>query len=236
MVWFAGIPSGSLDLISVKTLTLIRNCKLCICANSLLNNKMLGYCGKVLLLKNNYKCQIEQIIYLILCCKGLVIKLHSGCVFGYSGFNEIIFYLNILGISFAVIPSIGVIDTVFSYLGWEFDSVINKSIIIVRLTKQTLVDGKLVCGRGLLEIHPILVAYLTTRLVPYVVKLLSQIFGNFCPIICVCKSSWRMETYLLTNISHLINDIKRLSMLRMTLVIVGRSILISRKMKCKLTN
>ncbi len=112
MLWFVGLPSGSLDLISIKALTLIKNCRFCICPSSLVNNRLLSYCNKTIWLQNNLKCRIENMIYFILCNKGFVVKLHSGGLFGYSGINEIAFYLNILGAPFATLPSVGVLDTV----------------------------------------------------------------------------------------------------------------------------
>ncbi len=128
-------------------------------------------------------------IYFILCNKGLVIKLYSGGLFDYSGINEIAFYLNILGVPFATLPSVGILDTAFSYLGLGFDLLVNRNIIITRITKRSLINSKFICEQTLAESQPIIVAYLSIRLVPYLCKILSWTFGKYCPILCVYKSS-----------------------------------------------
>ncbi len=225
MVWFIGLSSGGLDLISIKVLTLIKNCKLCICPGSLIDRKLLSYCDETIWIQNNLKYQTERIIYFILCSKGINVKLHSGSMFGYSGTSEVAFYLNILGITFKVIPSIGALDTAFSYLGWEPALLINRGIYITRITRKSVISNKLLCKRTLVEAGSIVAIYLASRTIHYVCDILYQAFGKGCLVVCVFKSNWHSEIYLLTNIYQLHNDLKRASILRMSMIIIGRSLL-----------
>ncbi|PIM95334.1 Cobalt-precorrin-4 C(11)-methyltransferase [Candidatus Hodgkinia cicadicola] len=234
MLWFIGLPSGGLDLISIKALTLIKNCKLCICSSSLINRKLLSYCDETIWIQNNLNYQIERIIYFVLCSKGIVVKLHSGSMLGYSGINELAFYLNILGVPFTILPSVGAMDTAFSYLGWEPDYSINKGIIITRITKTSIVNNKFLCKRTLMESNPIVVIYLASRLIQYVCDALYQAFGKYCSVVCVFKSNWHSEVYLLTNLYHLHGDLKRASILRLNMIIANNTLLTSRYSLCKL--
>ncbi|PIM95746.1 Cobalt-precorrin-4 C(11)-methyltransferase [Candidatus Hodgkinia cicadicola] len=234
MLWFIGLPSGGLDLISIRALTLIKNCKLCICSSSLINRKLLSYCDKTIWVQNNLNYQIERMIYFVLCSRGIVVKLHSGSMLGYSGVNELAFYLNILGVQFTILPSVGAMDTAFSYLGWEPDFTINKGIIITKITKKSIVSNKLFCKWTLMELNPIVVIYLASRLIQYVCDALCQTFGKHCLVVCVFKSNWHSEIYLLTNLYHLHGDLKRASILRLTMIIANKSLLTSRYSLCKL--
>ncbi len=234
MVWFIGLPSGGLDLISIKGLNLIKNCKLCICPRSLINRKLLSCCDKTIWIQNNLKYQTERMIYFMLCSKGITVKFYSGNMFDYSGTSEIAFYLNILGITFTILPSVGVFDTVFSYLGWEPDPLINRGIYITRIIRGSIISNKLLCKRTLIEAGSIVAIYLASRTIHYVCDVLYQAFGRNCPIVCVFKSDWHPEVYLLTNLYQLHNDLKRVSILRMGMIIVGRSLLSSRYSVCKL--
>ncbi len=234
MIWLIGLPSGSLDLISIKALTLLKNCKLCICPQSLLNNKLLSYCNNAVSTFESLKWQLEHIMYAILCTNGLVVKLHSGSLFGYSGVNELSFYLKSLGKHFTVLPSIGVLDTVFSYLGCEFDSTWSRTMVITRLTKKGIVNNKLFCSQTLFLLRPLAVVYLSIRLIPFICKVLRSSYGPFCPVVCVYKSTWHTETYLLSNIGSLNRDIKSIALLRMVLLVIGRNLLGRSLTSCKL--
>ncbi|PIM95677.1 Cobalt-precorrin-4 C(11)-methyltransferase [Candidatus Hodgkinia cicadicola] len=236
MLWFIGLPSGGLDLISIKALTLIKNCKLCICPGSLINRKLLSYCDETIWIQDNLNYQTERIIYFILCSRGIIVKLHSGSMFGYSGINEIIFYLNMLGILFTIIPSIGALDTAFSYLGWEPTSMVNRGIYITRIIKKSIISNKIPCKRMLIETNSIVVFYLSARLIHYVCDVFYQTFGKDYHVICVFKSNWHSEIYLLTNLNHLHNDLKRTSILRISMIISGKSLLTSRYCSHKLMN
>ncbi|MFP3039652.1 MAG: SAM-dependent methyltransferase, partial [Candidatus Hodgkinia cicadicola] len=129
MIWLVGVPSGSLDLISLKSMLLIRSCKFCFYTSSLLSSNILRQCTSAVLVKSVLHDSLESILYMILCAKGTIVKLCSGSLFLYSGVREASFYLKMLSLPFSVVPSVGVLDVAFSYLGYELVSAWNKTIL-----------------------------------------------------------------------------------------------------------
>ncbi|XXM90193.1 SAM-dependent methyltransferase [Candidatus Hodgkinia cicadicola] len=225
-VWLVGVCSGQLDLMSVKALTLINNCRFCFYAGTLISASLIRLCFNAVCVRSILKDSVEDVIYMILCSSGLVVKLYSGSPFVYSGVSETSYYLSVLGVKWAVLPSVGVIDTALSYLGYEFTSVWGKSVVITKLSKKSLVNNKLFSLENICDVKPLLVVYLSVRLVPFFCKLATYCYGRDCPVVCVFKSGWDAEVFLLSSLRWLERDISCSNVVRMVLLIVGKALLL----------
>ncbi|AUG34061.1 Cobalt-precorrin-4 C(11)-methyltransferase [Candidatus Hodgkinia cicadicola] len=225
IVWIIGINSGQLDLISLKALTLISNCKFCFYVGSLINISVLKLCSNAVCVRSVLKDSVEEVVYMMLCSEGLTVRLHSGSPFVYSGVNETSFYLSLIGLRCVVLPSVSVIDTALAYFGCEFTSVWSKSVVITRLSKKSLVGNKLFGLESICSFKPLLVLYLSVRLIPFFCKLAVYAYCLDCPVVCVFKSSWHAEAFLLSNLRWLQQDVRRSCAARMVLVIVGKALL-----------
>ncbi|XXN19797.1 MAG: SAM-dependent methyltransferase [Candidatus Hodgkinia cicadicola] len=234
-VWLIGVTSGQLDLLSLKALTIISNCRFCFYASSLISSSLLRLCSNAICVRPTLRDSIEDIIYMILCSKGLVAKLYSGSPFFYSGVNETSFYLNMLNIKYSVLPSVNVIDTALSYLGYEFTSIWNKSVIITRLSKKNVINSKLFSLESICNLKPLLILYLSVRLIPYFAALAAYNYGLDCPVICVFKSSWGSEAFMLSSVRWLQRDISCSRYTRAVLIIVGRALMSCKHFSSKLT-
>ncbi|MFP3039080.1 MAG: SAM-dependent methyltransferase, partial [Candidatus Hodgkinia cicadicola] len=106
-VWLIGVPSGRLDLLSLRALTLIRNCKSCFYSSSLISEEVLTLCTSAVLVKDVLNDSIEDVSYMMLTSVktgGITVKLYSGSLFVYSGMQELTFRLNCIGIPFEIVP------------------------------------------------------------------------------------------------------------------------------------
>ncbi|MFP3040149.1 MAG: SAM-dependent methyltransferase [Candidatus Hodgkinia cicadicola] len=227
-VWLIGVPSGRLDLLSLKALTLIKNCKHCFYSSSLISEDVLSLCSSAVLVKDVLNDSIEDILYMLLTSVksgGITVKLYSGSLFVYSGMQELTFHLRSIGISFEVVPSVGTLEVAFAHLGCEFFTPWNESVVITKVTKRSMNNRKLTCLESLSNSSPMLVLYLSIRLASYVTSILTAGYGKFCPVLCVYKAAWNEETYLLTKLSTLSADVKALSTTRSVVIAVGRSLL-----------
>lgn len=83
---------------------------------------MLRQCASAVLVKNVLHDSLDNILYMMLCAKGIIVNLCSDSLFLHSGLRETSFYLKMLSLPFSVVPSVGVLDVAFSYLGYEFVS------------------------------------------------------------------------------------------------------------------
>ncbi len=200
VVWVIGVNSGQLDLISLKALTLINSCAFCFYVGSLISSSLLRLCSNAICVRSVLRSSLEDTVYMILCSRGLVIRLHSGSAFVYSGVNETSFYLSLLGLRCAVLPSVGVVDTALAYLGCELTSVWSKSVVVTRLNKRSLVNSKLFSLEHICSSKPLLVLYLSVRLIPFFCELATYAYCSDCPVVCVFKSSWHAEAFLLSNL------------------------------------
>ncbi|ATY93508.1 Cobalt-precorrin-4 C(11)-methyltransferase [Candidatus Hodgkinia cicadicola] len=234
-VWLIGITSGQLDLLSLKALTIISSCKFCFYAGSLININLLRLCSNAICVRSILRDSIEDIIYMFLCSKGLVVKLYSGSPFFYSGINETSFYLNMLNIKYSILPGVSVIDTAFSYLGYEFTSVWSRSVIITKLNKKSVTNSKLFSLESICSFKPIIVLYLSVRLIPYFCKVATYNYSLDCPVVCIFKSSWGSEIFMLSSLRWLQQDIVCSRSVRMILLIVGKALLSCRCFSNKLT-
>ncbi len=126
---------------------------------------------------------------MMLCAKGTIVKLCSGSLFLYSGMHEIAFYLKALGLPFSVVPSVGVLDVAFAYLGYEFVSAWNKTVLITRLVKRDKTSSKLICSQAVSWLMPLTVIYLSVRLVFSVSEIFAHAYKASCPVVCVYKAS-----------------------------------------------
>ncbi|AHL31074.1 MAG: Cobalt-precorrin-4 C(11)-methyltransferase [Candidatus Hodgkinia cicadicola] len=235
IVWIVGASSGQLDLISLKALTLISNCKFCFYVGSLINASLLKLCSSAVCVRSVLEDSVEEVVYMMLCSEGLTVRLQSGSPFVYSGANEAGFYSSLVGLRCVVLPSVGVIDTALAYFGCEFTSVWNKSVVITRLSKKSLVVSKLLSLENVCSFKPLLVLYLSVRLIPFFCKLAAYAYCVDCPVVCVFKSSWHAEAFLLSNLCWLQQDVKRSRAIRMVLIIVGKALLACAHSASKLT-
>ncbi|MGP1922002.1 MAG: SAM-dependent methyltransferase [Candidatus Hodgkinia cicadicola] len=227
-VWLIGVPAGRLDLLSLKALTLIRNCKACFYSSSLITEDILSLCSSAELVKDVLNDSIEDVLYMLLTSVksgGITIKLYSGSLFVYSGLQELTIHLNSIGIPFEVVPSVGALEVAFAQLGCEFFTPWNRSIVVTKVTKRSTDNRKLLCLETLSRAAPALVLYLSIRLATYVATVLASEYGKLCPVVCVYRATWNEETYLLTNLSRLSADVRALSITRTAVVIIGRSLL-----------
>ncbi|MGP1925307.1 MAG: SAM-dependent methyltransferase, partial [Candidatus Hodgkinia cicadicola] len=227
-VWLIGVPSGRLDLLSLKALTLIRNCKSCFYSSSLISEEVLSLCTSAELVKDVLNDSIEDVLYMLLTSVqsgGITVKLYSGSLFVYSGLQELTFHLNSIGIPFEIVPSVGTLEVAFSQFGCEFFTPWNRSVVVTKVTKRPLDNRKLLCLETLSSVTPVLVLYLSVRLASYVATVLSSEYGKFCPVLCIYRATWNEETYLLTKLSSLSSDVRALSTTRTVVMIIGRSLL-----------
>ncbi|MFP3018957.1 MAG: SAM-dependent methyltransferase [Candidatus Hodgkinia cicadicola] len=227
-VWLVGVPSGRLDLLSLKALALIKNCKYCFYSSSLISEDVLALCVSAVLVKDVLNDSTEDVSYMLMTSVksgGLTVKLYSGSLSIYSGMQELTFHLNTCGIPFEIVPSVGALEVVFAQLGCELLTPWGKSLVITKVTKRSMDCRKLLCLETLSLAVPTLVLYLSIRLAPYVATALTGGYGSRCPVLCVYRATWNEETYLLTKLSSLSADVRALSPQRTVVVIIGRSLL-----------
>lgn len=227
-IWFIGVPSGRLDLLSLKALALLRNCQSCFYASSLISEDVLSLCSSATLVKDTLNDSVEDVLYMMMVSAstgGITVKLYSGSLSVYSGMQELAFHMRSLGMHFAVVPSVGALDVAFAQLGYEFFTPWNRAIVITKVTKRPTNNRKLLCLESLANATPLLVLFLSVRLMSYVGTALLASYGSNCPTLCVYRSAWNEETYLLTRLSKLSTDVRALSLNRTAMLIIGRSLL-----------
>ncbi len=120
MLWLVGVPSGKLDLLSVKAVSLLASCELCLYSGSLIDERVLRCCRRALVVRSALSDRLEDTLYALLCSNSMTVKLVSGSLFAYSGIRELSFYLKALKLAFSIVPSVGALDVAFAYLGCEF--------------------------------------------------------------------------------------------------------------------
>ncbi|XXM93690.1 hypothetical protein AAHH87_00300 [Candidatus Hodgkinia cicadicola] len=116
-------------------------------------------------------------------------------------------------------------DTALCYLGFECFSAWNRCVVITRLSKKSITNSKLFGLESLSSFKPLLALYLSVRLVSFFCKLSASAYGLDCPVLCVFKSSWAQEAFLLSSLRWLRSDIRRTLAQRIVLLIVGKALM-----------
>jgi precorrin-4/cobalt-precorrin-4 C11-methyltransferase len=231
-VHFIGAGPGAPDLITVRGLRLIRGCRWCLYAGSLVPPAVVAEAGAEaqapVRVVDTAPLTLDAIIALIETAHDDghdVARVHSGDPSLYGAIAEQIRHLDRLGIAWDITPGVPAFAAAAAALGRELTLPgIAQSVV---LTRTAVRASAMPAGESLaafaatgatLAIHLSI-----TNLAP-VVRELRPILGEECPVAVVVRASWPDQRILRGTLATIRAQVKGEGVTRTALILVGRAL------------
>jgi len=222
-VYFIGAGPGDPELITVKGQRLIRTCSVILYAGSLVPEAVLsGHRAQSVV--NTADLHLDEIVALLEAAhaKGQdVARVHSGDPSLYGAIGEQIRRLNMLGISYEIVPGVTAAAASAASLGCEFTLPgISQTVILTRFaTKTSMPEGEqladLARHRATMAIH------LGVRHIERIVADLIPHYGVQCPVAVIFRASWPDEEKVLGTLADIAGKVLEKGIDRTALIVVG---------------
>jgi precorrin-4/cobalt-precorrin-4 C11-methyltransferase len=222
-VYFIGAGPGDPELITVKGQRLIRTCPVILYAGSLVPEAVLsGHRAQSVV--NTADLHLDEIVALLEAAhaKGQdVARVHSGDPSLYGAIGEQIRRLNMLGISYEIVPGVTAAAASAASLGCEFTLPgISQTVILTRFaTKTSMPEGEqladLARHRATMAIH------LGVRHIERIVADLIPHYGAQCPVAVIFRASWPDEEKVLGTLADIAGKVLEKGIERTALIVVG---------------
>lgn len=225
-VHFIGAGPGAPDLITVRGLEYIKNCKLCLYAGSLVPKGIICQANKEAEVIDTAGLHLDQILKKI--CeadeKGYdVARVHSGDPSIYGAIAEQMRRLEELEIDYDITPGVPAFAAAAALLKQELTlPEISQTVIVTRTSGKasTMPDGedlaKLGASQSTLAIH------LSIRNLNKVIKVLTPHYGENCPVFIVYRATWPDQKILCGKLSDISVKVRKEKITRTALILVGR--------------
>ena len=192
-VFFTGAGPGDPDLLTVKAERLLRSCRICIYAGSLVSPGVMDVVSGDAQRHNSAAMSLEEIIQV---CRGAkerdidVVRLHSGDPSIYGAVREQMNALDRLDISYEVVPGVSAFQAAAAALQTELTAPeVAQTIILTRTSGRTPMPSEQEL-ENLARSQATLCIFLSGHKIEEVVSALSASYGWDCPVAVVYHASW----------------------------------------------
>lgn len=226
-VYFVGAGPGDPELLTCKAERLIRSCKVCIYAGSLVSPAVVSLIPKEAQAHDSAHLDLPVIIAL---CKtahvqGLdVVRLHTGDPCLYSAINEQMDELNRWGIDYRVVPGVSAYQAAAAVLQRELTAPeVAQTVILSRTAGRTPMpaDESL---QNLARSRATLCLFLSIHKIGKIAAELSDFYGSDCPVAVVYHASWPDQQVLTGTLADIAQKTGDAGIAKTALILVGRSL------------
>lgn len=226
-VYFVGAGPGEPDLLTVRADRLIRTCRVCIYAGSLVSPAVLEIIPGDAERYNSAEMSLGEMasIYGNAKEKGLdVVRLHSGDPSIYGAIREQMDELDRLGIEYEVIPGISSFQASAAALKTELTAPeIAQTIILTRTSGRTPLPPEQELEK-LGRTKATLCIFLSGKKMEEVARELSPSYGWDCPAAVVYHASWPDQKIVVGSLEDIAAKVKEAGIGETSLIIVGRAL------------
>ena len=223
-VIFVGGGPGDPELLTIKAERLLRNCRCCIYAGSLISPQVLALVPAAAEKHDSAGLTLAQTIRI--CRKAKlrkvnVVRLHSGDPSIYGAIQEQMKALEALGIDYEVVPGVSSFLAAAASLRQELTLPgVSQTVILTRLGEKTPVPEK-ESLKTLAESRATLCLFLSAQQLKKAVEELLPFYGADCPAAVIYKSTWKEEKIIRAPLSELAQKTTKEGIKKTALVIVG---------------
>jgi precorrin-4/cobalt-precorrin-4 C11-methyltransferase len=225
-VYFIGAGPGAADLITVRGHRLLSRCPVCLYAGSIMPEDLLALCPADAKVIDTGPLTLQQIIAELVAADeaGLdVARLHSGDPSIYSALAEQCRQLDVLGVSYEVVPGVPAFAAAAAVLGRELT--VPGVAQTVTLTRVATLSTAMPPGEELRTLSApgaTLVLHLAAAQVDAIVpELLAGGYRSETPCAVVAFASWPQETVLKCTLAELAARMHAAHISRTAVIIVG---------------
>lgn len=225
-VYFIGAGPGAADLITVRGQRLLRSCRVCLYAGSIMPDDLLAECPPDARIVDTGPLNLEQIIGELVAAHeaGLdVARLHSGDPSIYSAVAEQCRRLDELGIDYEIVPGVPAFAAAAAALGRELT--VPGVAQTVTLSRVATLSTAMPHGEDLVTLSKpgaTLVLHLAAAQIDNIVPQLLE--GGYCPetpCAVVAFVSWPSEQVITCTLSELAERTKAAGITKTAVIFVG---------------
>ncbi|MEE2746151.1 MAG: precorrin-4 C(11)-methyltransferase [Pseudomonadota bacterium] len=224
-VHFIGAGPGAPDLVTLRAINLIKDCKVCLYAGSLVPKSIVAYAPSDAEVIDTSSLHLDQIIEKIkeFDKNGLhVARVHSGDPSIYGAIAEQMRQLDAAGIDYDVTPGVSAYAAAAATLNKELTlPEVSQTVIITRTggkasgmpVSEDL--ASLASSRSTLAIH------LSIRNLKRIINDLIPHYGEDCPIYVVYRVTWPDQKILAGTLSNIYPKVRAEKITRTAIILVG---------------
>jgi precorrin-4/cobalt-precorrin-4 C11-methyltransferase len=225
-VHFIGAGPGAPDLITVRGLNLIRRCPVVLYAGSLVPEEIVAEAQEGARVIDTAPLDLEQIVAEIVAAHAEgkdVARVHSGDPSIYGAIAEQMRRLDALKIPYDVTPGVPAFAATAAALCTELTLPdISQTVIITRtaVRSSSMPEHEDLATIG--ATRATLAIHLSVNNLAHVVKELSPLYGEDCPVVVAYRVSWPDQAFLRGTLADIRAKVKEAGFTRTALVLVGR--------------
>jgi precorrin-4/cobalt-precorrin-4 C11-methyltransferase len=191
-VYFIGAGPGDPELLTVKGARLIRNCRCCIYAGSLVGEGVVAMIPEEAEKHDSSGLSLDEILSIIRRAGDTgkdVIRLHSGDPSIFGAIGEQMKALDSIGIEYEVIPGVSSFQAAAAALKVELTAPeVSQAVVLTRTSGRTpMPESQKI--EGFAKTRATLCLFLSTHKIKELAQTLSEHYGSLCPAALVFHAS-----------------------------------------------
>jgi precorrin-4/cobalt-precorrin-4 C11-methyltransferase len=226
-VHFVGAGPGDPELVTVKAQRLLKNCRICIYAGSLVSPQVLGLLPEHAEKHDSASLDLEQITALFMDAKARgidVVRLHTGDPSIYGAVGEQMNELDKLGIAYDIVPGVSSFQAAAAALKTELTAPeIAQTIILTRTSGRTPMPSEQDLD-VLARTHSTLCIFLSAHGLKDVARTLATHYGEDCPAAVVYRASWPEERIVRGTLADIAEKVDEAGIRKTAMILVGRAL------------
>lgn len=223
-VLFVGAGPGAIDLLTVRAYNLIRTCRICVYAGSLVSPDVIALIPQEAKRFDSAGMTLEQIIGVFHDAREDdedVVRLHTGDPSLFGAIGEQMRALQKLGIGYEIIPGVSAFQAGAAALNVELTMPeISQTVILSRVAGRTSVPQSQSLA-ALSKTRATLCLYLSVDKINEIVPVLQQEYGMNCPTAVVYRASWPDQQIIRGTLENIHNLVKDARIRKTAIILVG---------------
>jgi precorrin-4/cobalt-precorrin-4 C11-methyltransferase len=226
-VYFVGAGPGDADLLTIRADRLLRACRICIYAGSLISREVLALLPPDAERHDSANLDLEEIAALFLYAQERnidVVRLHSGDPSIYGAIREQMNELDRYGIGYEVVPGISSFQAAAAALRTELTAPeIAQTVILTRTSGRTpMPDSQEL--ENLARTHATLCVFLSAHKVKELAHRLAEYYGENCPAAVIYRVSWPDQKIIQGTLSDIAERTVAAGIKKTAIVMVGHAL------------
>lgn len=223
-VYFVGAGPGDPELITIKGKRIVDQADVIIYAGSLVNKEILVGHKEEALIYNSASMNLEEVLEVMekafMECKQ-VARVHTGDPAIYGAIKEQMDALDVMGITYEVIPGVSSFSGAAAAIKKEFTLPgVSQTVILTRIEGRTPVPGKESLD-SLAKHQASMAIFLSIGMIDKVVKQLSKNYPIATPIAVIQKATWEDEKIVIGTLETIAELVKEADITKTAQILVG---------------
>lgn len=226
-VFFVGAGPGAVDLLTVRAMEMIKTCRFCIYAGSLVSPDVISLIPEDAEAYDSAELDLEELVALYKNAKARdvdVVRLHTGDPSIYGAIAEQMDELDRLGIAYEITPGVSAFQAAAAAVQAQLTAPeVSQTITLTRAKGRTPVPPE----QDLTELartRATLCLFLSVQKLYEVVADLAPHYGEDCPAAVVYHASWPDEQILQGTLMDIADQVKQAGISKTAMVLVGRAL------------